>query len=166
MKTRSSLAALAVVCTLALGLLPACSQKKETPATIKPNKHEHHHHPPHGGTAVVLGDEAFHLELVLDQAAGKLSAYVLDGELENFIRISQAAIEIEATVAGAKQVLVLTPVANAATGELVGDTSLFETKAEWLKTVREFDASVVAVTVRGITFREVKFNFPKGNDKD
>jgi hypothetical protein len=60
----------------------------------------------------------------------------------------------------------LAAVANPATGETVGDTSLFEGQADWLKTAREFDATLKTITVRGTTFAEVKFNFPKGNDKD
>ena len=30
----------------------------------------------------------------------------------------------------------------------------------------EFDATLKTITIRGTTFADVKFNFPKGNDKD
>jgi len=69
-------------------------------------------------------------------------------------------------VNGAPQVLVLNAVANPATGETVGDSSLFETQADWLKTTRDFDATLKSIAIRGTTFTDVKFNFPKGNDKD
>jgi len=133
-------------------------------AAAKPPKHEHK--PPHGGTPVVLGDEVYHVELVLDAATGKLQAFVFDGELENFIRSSALTVEIDAVVNGQPKIIVLSAVANPATGETVGDTSLFEGQADWLKGVKDFDATLKAITVRGTTFSEVQFNFPKGNDKD
>ncbi|EIQ01848.1 hypothetical protein OpiT1DRAFT_00423 [Opitutaceae bacterium TAV1] len=128
--------------------------------------HHHEHKPPHGGTPVVLGDEAFHLELVRDAEAGRLQLYVMDGELENFIRIPAASINLTATVNGEPQTLVLRPVANEATGETVGDTSLFEAEADWIKTTADFDATLETITVKGAAFNDVKFNFPKGNDHD
>src|ERR1035438_8875229 len=64
------------------------------PSTAPPgHPHKHEHHPPHGGTPVVLGDEAYHIELVLDASAGTLQAFVLDGELENFIRSAAPSFE-------------------------------------------------------------------------
>lgn len=147
-----------VVCT-------ACT--KDTPPPVsnaQPAKHEHH--PPHGGTPVVLGAEIYHLEFVLDSASGQLSAYVLDGEMENFIRIAAPSFEVVATVGGAKQTLFLSAVSNYATGEKTGDTSYFATSADWLKTTTTFDAVITQIEVRGTTFSGVAFNFPKGNDKD
>jgi hypothetical protein len=127
---------------------------------------KHEHHPPHGGTPVVLGDEVYHVELVHDAAAGNLQAYILDGELENFIRASAPSFEIAATVNGETQTLVLQAVPNPATGETIGDTSLFAAHADWLKTTPTFDATLKNLTIRGTTFSEVKFNFPLGNDRD
>ncbi|MDB6116191.1 MAG: hypothetical protein JWQ62_3136 [Lacunisphaera sp.] len=149
-----------------LGLVVGCGQKepKATAAAKSPPKHEHK--PPHGGTPVVLGDEIYHAELVRDAATGKLQAFVFDGELENFIRSSVPSIEIDAVVNGEPKTIVLSAVANPATGETLGDTSLFEGQADWLKSAKEFDATLQTITVRGTTFADVKFNFPKGNDKD
>lgn len=145
--------------------LAACSKHEHDHAPSgKPAKHEHT--APHGGTAVVLGNEACHLELVRDAATGTLQAYVLDGEMEKFIRTNASSLEIVATVKGAPQTLTLKPVASAVTGETVGDTSLFETKADWLKTTAQFDATLKTITIRGTTFSDVKFNFPKGNEKE
>ena len=128
--------------------------------------HKHEHVPPHGGTPVVLGAEAYHLELVRDAANGKLSLYVMDGELENFIRIAAPSIEIIATVAGKPTPLVLAAVANPITGEKTGDTSLFEATADWLKTTPAFDAVLTRIEIRTNVYTAVAFNFPKGNDKD
>jgi hypothetical protein len=154
--------ALAAALTLSAG----CAKKDSAPptGTAAAAPHAHEHHAPHGGTAIVLGDEAYHLELVLDAAAGKLGAYVLDGEMENFIRSAMTSFAVATTVGGEKRTLVFKAVADPATGETVGDTSFFEAQAEWLKTTREFDGVIDALAIRGSTFRSVAFNFPKGNE--
>ncbi len=146
-------------------LLSAGCSKVEGPPTIAA-PHKHHHHPPHGGTPIELGEEEYHVELVIDPASGRLQAYVLDGEMENFVRSSLPRLEISATVAGKPVDLVLAAVPNPETGETVGDTSLFECQADWLKTAPEFDAVLREVTVRGTTYSNVRFSYPKGNDAD
>jgi hypothetical protein len=151
--------------------LAACSKPETKSAAADPHAgHDHsvlkHEHvPPHGGTPVVLGEEAYHLELVRDAVAGKLSLYVMDGELENFVRISAPSIEITATVAGKPTTLTLMPVANALTGEKPGDASLFEATADWLQNTTTFDGVIPRIEVRVTTFTAVAFNFPKGNEK-
>ena len=154
------LARCAVVGLLSLAL-SACT-KTPPPAANPPAKHEHH--APHGGTAVVLGNESCHLELVLDAPAGRLTAYVLDGELENFIRVKAPAFEVVATIGGEKRPLTFRATGNPATGETAGDTAQFEAQADWLKTTPAFDAVLSSLAVRGTTFTAVGFNFPKGND--
>jgi hypothetical protein len=126
--------------------------------------HQHEHIPPHGGTAVELGKEQFHLELIRDVAAGTLTAYVMDGELEQFIRIAAPSFSMVAQVGGDAKTLVFHPVANAATGEKAGDTSQFEAAADWLKTTPTFDAVLTELTVRSGLFKNVRFNYPKGNE--
>jgi hypothetical protein len=133
------------------------------PAGEKPQLHKDL--PPHGGTPVALGDN-YNLELVRDSNTGTLSGYVLDDEMEDFIRSSSPAVTIDATVNGETRTLVLAAVANAATGETVGDTSLFQTQAGWLKTAKNFDGSVRGITIRGTKFADVKFSFPRGNAGD
>ena len=146
-------------------LLAGCAKQSPGPAASAPPA-KHVHHPPHGGTPVVLGEEIYHVELVLDAATGKLSAYILDGEMENFIRLAMPAFDMTAQVNGQSKVLTFHAVANPATGETVGDSSLFETQAEWLKTTRTFDAVIPGLAIRGTTFTGVTFNFPGGNDRD
>ncbi len=124
----------------------------------------HVHTPPHGGTAVVLGSEDYHLEFVLDPTAGALVAYVLDGHMENFIRIAAPSFTVTARVAGKDGTLDFQAVASSATGEALGDTAQFAAQAEWLKQTQEFDAVISTIAIRGRTFTNVMFNFPKGND--
>jgi hypothetical protein len=125
----------------------------------------HHNQPPHGGTMVALG-ENYNFEFVLDAASGTLSAYVLDDEMEEFVRSDMPSFEVQAKVGGAEQTLVFMPVANPATGETVGDTALFTAQAGWLKTTKTFDAVIKSVTLDGTTLSNVAFNFPKGNAAD
>jgi hypothetical protein len=148
---------------LAAGLAGGCS-KTEPGAPAKEAAHRHEHKPPHGGTPVELGEEEYHVEFVLDAPDGKLRAFVMDGELENFVRIDAPSVEITAQVSGQQEKLRLHPVANNATGEKAGDTSLFEARADWLKTTRTFDAVLREITVHGKTYTNILFNFPKGND--
>ena len=143
-----------------------CARKSESAVAADVPAGKHEHHPPHGGTPVVLGEEAAHLELVLDAAAGRLQAYVFDGELENFIRIADPELEIAAEVGGATHALTLHALADPATGETVGATAAFAGEADWLKTTPRFKAKLARITVRGTAYRDVAFAFPEGNDHD
>src|SRR3954452_20946497 len=146
-------------------MLAGCGDKdKQRLNATAPAKHEHI--PPHHGTPVVLGNEEYHLELVLDAPSGKLQAYVMDGELDNFIRIPQSIIKASVRRPEREETLEFKGIANNATGEAVGDTSLFEAGADWLKTTPTFDATIEELIVRGKMYQNVKFNFPKGNDSD
>lgn len=115
---------------------------------------------------MVLGDEAFHLELVRDPGTGTLRAYVLDGEMEQFVRIGASRLSLEVQREGGKTTLALLPVADLATGETVGDTSLFEARADWLRTTDRFKGVVRDLKIQDRAFKEVAFAFPEGNDKD
>jgi hypothetical protein len=134
-------------------------------AQVPPARHEHK--PPHGGTAVVLGNENFHLELVRGETADILLAYVLDGEMENFVRSSAPSFEVAAIARthADSRTLVFRAVASSATGETVGDTAAFAAQDEWLRTNGSFDAVLKSITVRGSTFTHVDFHFPEGNDR-
>ncbi len=156
--------------TLLLGALAACSKHSEhkdysnVPSGHSHAPAKHAHAAPHGGTLVEIGEHAFNLELLRDPATGKLTAWVLDGHAENFVRLKAPSIEIVATVAGAKKTLTLAAVANPATNEKVGDTSQFEVTADWLKTTATFDAVIPAITIKETSFTAIAFNFPKGSD--
>ncbi|MDP6111859.1 MAG: hypothetical protein QF437_13230 [Planctomycetota bacterium] len=135
-------------------------------------KHEEHHEgahgghlhqAPHGGTLVVFGEEFAHLEFVLDAAAGKLTAYVLDGEARKAQRLKQGVIDVHLTIGGKEKELSLTGVASELTGETAGDTSQFELQADALKGVTEFKVEIPTITIKGIEFKAA-FRFPDGNE--
>lgn len=123
----------------------------------------HEHIAPHGGTLVAFGDEFAHLELVLDSSNGQLTAYALDGEAEKAVLIAQDEIEM-AVEKPKKFSIKLAAQENALTGERRGATSEFRGQADQLKDLKEFDARIVSLTIRGQRFDGTHFNFPKGNE--
>ena len=121
----------------------------------------HAHTAPHGGTLIEIGDHAYNLELVRDASAGKLTAYLLDGHAENFVRIAAPSIELVALTGGERRPLSLKAVANSATGETVGNTSQFEAQADWLKSTAEFPGTIDVLEVKGTKFTNIAVQLKK-----
>lgn len=142
---------------LALGLASGCGQRSGGGAASG----GHVHSAPHGGLLVEVGEHAYNVELVRDAAAGKLTAYVLDGHAENFVRLALPSFDLVAITGGEKKTLTLRAVANAATGETVGNTSQFEAQADWLKKSGEFPGTIAALEIKGTTFRDIAFYLKK-----
>ena len=155
---------------LAISFVQFGCEKKESHRRERGGAHEsdahHEHTAPHGGTLVVLGEEFAHVEFVLEKATGKLTGYVLDGEAEKPVRLSQGAIElkIDRLNSGHTVALHLIAVANVLTGETQGDTSHFAGQSDELIGATEFHAAIVAIAVKGQTFVDVDFEFPDGNE--
>jgi hypothetical protein len=153
--------ALALLLLIALG---ACGDESSAELAGPPPVHEHH--APHGGALQVLGEEAAHVELVLDETRGHLTAYVLDGEAEKAVRIAQPELEIAVTgLASGELALRLTAVANPLTGETVGDTSQFEAGSEKLVGVKRFGGTLTTIAAHGLRFDAVAIGYPDGNEK-
>lgn len=117
--------------------------------------HAHAHTAPHGGSLCALGDHQFNVEFVLDAVAGKLTAYALDAHAENFVRIAAPSLEIRVTTPAPSRTLILTAVANAATGETVGNTSQFEASADWLKGAANISGTLTRFEAQGTSFQNV-----------
>lgn len=122
----------------------------------------HSHEPKNGGQLVEVGKHQFNFEILTDAAAGKMTAWVLDAHAEGYVRIPAPSLQVQAKVDGQDKVLVLAAVANAASGEKVGDTSQFEGTAEWLKTAKGFSGKIVGVTLGGQNFGDVAFEVKAG----
>jgi hypothetical protein len=58
------------------------------------------------------------------------------------------------------------PVADPATGETVGDTSLFQTQTGWLQHTDHFKGIIKNLAIQDQKFQSVDFAFPEGNEKD
>jgi hypothetical protein len=147
---------------LAALILAGCDAKEEAKKG-KGGKHEHQ--APHAGTLVEFGEEFAHLELLLDVATGKLTGYVLDGEAEKPVKLDQKEIILKVKGKPAEFTVTLAAVGNALTGEKPGDTSQFEGQCDALRGLKEFDAVVSRITIKGNSFSDVSFNFPKGNEE-
>ena len=125
----------------------------------------HQDRPPHGGTAFSLGDGQFNLELVRDPASGTLRVFILDGEMESYVRIGAKELVLEVQAGDRWRTLRLMSVADPATGETVGDSALFRTRADWLKGQDPFHGVIPTLAIRDRTFRSVAFRFPEGNGR-
>jgi type IV pilus biogenesis protein CpaD/CtpE len=147
-----------LLATLALAALAGCG-KRDPHAGHSHGGHAHT--APHGGLLVEIGDHAYNVELVRDDDAGKLTAYILDGHAENFVRLAAPAITVTAYAAGARQTATLAAIANSATGETVGNTSQFEGPAAWLKDAGEFNGEVGALEIKGSKFAPTAFKLPR-----
>jgi hypothetical protein len=125
---------------------------------------EHEHSAPHGGALVELGEEFAHVELTLNAATGALTAYALDGEAEKSVRVKQSEIEI--AVKNPSVMIKLGAVSNALTGETAGDTSEFLGQLDRLKGATDFEGVIKTISIKGKQFKDVKFNFPRGAEKE
>lgn len=181
---------------VAAGLLVSTGCQPEAAAPVPPTNNaaahdeegHHHHHShgekgPHNGALVVIGDDAAHLEIVLDGETGKVTVYVLDGEAKNPIPIKAEKLEIAFTkehehdhehehAAGDKKAkedelpetgsLVLLAVEPGGDGM----TSVYAGESEALKGADEFDAVLTSISIGGKEYAKVKFNYPEGNEHD
>ena len=131
----------------------------------EPEEAAHVHHAKWGGQLIELGDHYATIEIVHDQAAGTLTAYVMDGHANQAVRLDARSIPVTLTVAGEDILLDLAPVADALTGETLGDTSRFEATAAVLKRIREFQGSIAKVRIHDEEFTDVAFTYkPRSAD--
>ncbi len=128
-----------------------------------PHAEPHHHEPPHGGAGVTLGDEEAHIEFLADAEAGMITAWFFTPHMERYLRIKAESFEVLAKLPDGEARLAFKAVANAGTGETVGDTSQFVAGADWLAGVESFDAVLPEVSIQGRVYRNVAFKYPKGN---
>lgn len=141
--------------------------------------HHHHHHAekgPHDGTLVALGEEAAHVEFVLDKETGKLTAYILDAEAKEAVAIKQEQIVLAFTVteehegeekdAKKGDVPELESLTLSAVSPNDGEASEFAGESEKLKGAEHFDAVIESITIKDKEFKAAEFKFPEGNEHD
>lgn len=141
----------------------ATTAAEATPAGMQKADDEFHdHEAPHGGSLIEVGEEFAHLELLLDAATGRLTAYALDGEAEQSVRLAQPSIVMSLAMPSVSSPVEVTlaPVENALTGEKAGDTSQFTAVVPALRGQTAFQGSVASLAIRGRTFSQVEFAFP------
>lgn len=76
------------------GCGPASPPKAGPGGTASKVEHDHSSEGPHGGHLIELGDEQYHVELVLDDKAGEVTFYVLDGTAKKAVPIDAAEVVV------------------------------------------------------------------------
>lgn len=122
--------------------------------------HEHSHDARHGGVAVVLGDEEFHVEFTHGEKPGVVQAYFFDGHMENYVRVAAPAFPAAVVIDGAARPVQFVAVPNAASGETVGDTALFETTIPALSSQPALTLNVPELVVKGATYQNITAAVP------
>ncbi len=122
--------------------------------------HGHSHEAKHGGVAVALGDEEFHIEFTHGSSPGIISAYFLDAHMEDYVRLDAPSFSASVVIDGRSQAVVFAAVSNVATGEKIGDSSLFEGRIVGLPDHPALLVSVPALIVKGRTYANIKARLP------
>lgn len=122
-----------------------------------PDPSGHAHQAKNGGQLLEVGKHQFNIEVLVDAAKGKVTAWILDAHAEDYVRIPAPTLRLSAVAGGQQHEVTLAAVANPASGEKVGDTSQFEGVAEWLKSTPAFSGTFHDVAIRGAGFGNVTF---------
>ena len=120
----------------------------------------HYHAPPHGGILIELGEHGsgYNLELFLEDQ-GFLQIFVWDAHVDNLVRIEQANVDLLIPEDnGTQKTIVCAAVADAATGETVGDTSLFAS-SEPMADQLPLKGVIPSIKVIGKTYENIPFEF-------
>ena len=120
----------------------------------------HYHAPPHGGVLVELGEHGsgYNLELYLEDQ-GYLQIFVWDAHVDNLVRIEQENVDLLIPEDnGTPKTIVCAAVTDAATGETVGDTSLFAS-SEPMADQLPLKGVIPSIKVIGKTYENVPFEF-------
>lgn len=121
----------------------------------------HVHAAPHGGSLIVLEEEVLNAELLVDASTGAVSLWVLDGHCESPVRVTQKEVALTVNVGGTARTVRLDAVADALTGETVGDTSQFAATDDELRGVASFSGTIQSLSVGGRSFQSVKFEYAR-----
>jgi hypothetical protein len=142
-------------------IVAGCNKSSQTTAQkTGDHGHEHPSGPPHGGTPVKVGEHDFHLELVNDPQVGKMLAYVLDDHMEHAESVPPTTFDLIAIIAGREHRATFNP--GEASTPSTTNISVFSANADWLKTATNFEGVIPTITLKGETFTNVTFTYPKG----
>lgn len=145
-----------------LALLSGCGRgdAHNHGAHAKAEHAEHVHAAKHGGVAVELGEHEFQVEFTFGDTPGTLLAYLLDGHMNEYVRIEAARFTATAKVDGETFPVMFEATADSATGEKVGDSSLFTAKIAGVPAGHTVDLVVPTLVIKGRTYTNVIARVP------
>lgn len=106
---RKTILALTVVGVL---LAPQAYAQQKVASTAKQSAHKHDQHGPHGGELIEVGNEEYHLEMVLEEKKNQLDVYVLDSKGESAVAIDAPSLALNLKIAGKPTQFKLKPVSQ------------------------------------------------------
>lgn len=143
---------------LTVCLLGACSEHQDHSAHAGG---AHVHQPLRGGTLLELGPHGsgHNLELLRNEK-DELEIFILDAHAENYIRIKQPKIEL--SLNDRNHSLTLDAVPDSATGETVGNTSLFRSNQS-IANLLPLQGKIIAIQVGSKKYEQTAFSFSKNS---
>ena len=154
-----NLALLAALLTAACGKEADHADALQEPEPAAQEEEHCAHEPVWGGQLVEIGKHVAQVEIVHDEEEGSLNAYVMDGHASRAVRLPAKSLAVRIEAGGEEFTLELKPVADALTGETVGDTSRFEIRKDLLKRIRSFRGVIVELKVFDHVFRDIRFTY-------
>jgi hypothetical protein len=145
----------ALACSV-LVLVSGCGRDDHAPHAHT----DHVHAAKHGGVAVELGEHEFQIEFTHGDTPGTLLAYVMDGHMNEYVRIVAPNFAGTATVDGMTFPILFEATAEPATGEKIGDSSLFTARVAGLAPQSVIDLSLRALVIKGHTYENVTVRLP------
>ena len=116
-------------------------------------------------TALVpLGEDAAHLEFVLDAESGTLSLHVLNGDASAPLPLPQEMVFLKLDAGDGEFAIVLFARPDEEAAAPAGTTARYAAAHRRLMGASEFDAVVEGVTIDRQSFRRVRVSYPAGSE--
>ena len=121
----------------------------------------HVHQPLRGGILLELGPHGsgHNLELLRNEK-DELEIFILDAHAENYVRIKQPNIEL--SLNDRNHTLTLDAVPDSATGETVGNTSLFRSNQS-IASLLPLQGKITAIQIGSKNYEQTAFSFSKNS---
>ena len=150
---------LTIFCSILLSLTWGCSDDMKNGGNSEGG---HVHQAMRGGILMELGPHGsgHNLELLLNNK-GEFEIFILDAHAENYVRIEQSTIELN--LADNNRTITLNAIPDPATGETVGNSSLFRT-SQSVENLLPIKAEMVNVAIGSSNYLNTPLSF-SGNPK-
>lgn len=133
----------------------------------KHDDHDGHEHAasgaPHKGQLQEIEGEAGHVEIVLDEATGKLTAYILDGAAKASVSVPNKDLALTFTPKAGKDGKLpdaFEDLKLEAVDAKDGKATTFAGTSAKLKGVKEFSGVIATLTIGGKEYKAIEVKFP------